>query len=470
MGGMSDELETRAVAEQAPDPDLPGPFAVGRYAARVREAMRARPKVLLEGEIADFKIRRTSVFFELRDADGGVPVAMWRNDFEGLGLAEDVVRDGARVVVGGGPDYYPGSQTASPSWSFRATHLRLAGEGDLLARLARLRRRLADEGLFEPQKQLRLPRLPKRIGLVTAAGSAAKADVLAGLARRGWGGELVFCDVAVQNRRAAPEVGRALQELVAVGGVEVILVCRGGGSPIDLLGAFCDEVLCRTVALLPIPVVSAIGHESDTCLLDDVAAVTCSTPTHAPERLVAFELAAERARMAAMVASIEREGREAVRTRSRTLALHGRGVARQTQALRGRLHQLLREVRAASTRGLGECRDLLRRYALVTARKGAAAEHAAARASGALSGRARRVEGAGARAIAERRRSLEQIVRTVEAHDPQRVLERGFARVEAGEGRTVSDAAAARAAGTIRVRFARDHVEADVRTEPEEPA
>ena len=462
---MDDSVDSRKLEYQSSDPDLPGPFAVGRYAAKVREWMRERPQVLLEGEVVDFKVRRGAVYFELRDGDGAVPVALWRDVFERLDLPEGEIRDGARVVIAGGPDYYPGSQVASPAWSFRATHVRLAGEGDLLARLARLRRELDAAGLFEPQKQLRLPRLPKRIGLVTAEGSAAKADVLAGLARRGWGGELVFCDVAVQNRRAAPEVGRALQELVAVGGVEVILVCRGGGSPVDLLGAFCDEVLCRTVALLPIPVISAIGHETDNCLLDDVAAVSCSTPTHAPERLVAYELAGERVRLAATRRLDRARG-----SRGGEVAEPHPGPSRQQRRPSG-----ARAPRPASPITPRDPRSVDAR----PCRSGAAAAQLRSSCNpqargrrdrrgssqGELSDRARRVRRASGRAIEERQRAIEELARTVNAHDPQRVLERGFARIEADGGRTVSDARAAREAGTIRVRFARDDVEADVRDE-----
>ena len=105
-----------------------------------------------------------------------------------LGLPERGLRDGAEVVIAGGPDYYPGGGQASPNFSFRATHVRLAGEGDLLARLEALRKQLQEEGLFELQKQLARPLLPKTIGVVTAESGAARRDLLAGFERRGWRG------------------------------------------------------------------------------------------------------------------------------------------------------------------------------------------------------------------------------------------------------------------------------------------
>src|SRR5690606_21799690 len=230
-------------------------------------------------------------------------------------------------------DYYPGSATSSPSFSFRVTHLRLAGEGDLLARLQVLRKRLEADGLFQPQKQLARPALPKTIGVVTARGSAACRDLLAGLERRGWRGTIVWADAPVQDRRAAPQIAGALRALAEQPQVDVAVVCRGGGSLADLW-AFCDEHLCRTVALLRLPVVSAIGHESDQTLIDDVAAVSCSTPTHAAEELVGVDVRAARRELHAKARSAQRCSVAAVRTRGRRLAELAGAPARTIRAER----------------------------------------------------------------------------------------------------------------------------------------
>src|SRR5947208_1510461 len=149
------------VSEQVRPDGIPGvgfegPFAVGSYAKALQARMRERARVQLFGEV--FNMRRgrgAKVYFELRDGDGALPCSMWRTDFEKLGPAADAVADGAQIVVAGGPDYYPGSRTSSPSFSFQVTGVRVAGEGDLLAQLDRLRKALAAEGLFEPQKALR---------------------------------------------------------------------------------------------------------------------------------------------------------------------------------------------------------------------------------------------------------------------------------------------------------------------------
>src|SRR5690606_39571785 len=224
-------------------------------------------------------------------------------------------------------DYYPGSATSSPSFSFRVTHLRLAGEGDLLARLQVLRKRLEADGLFLPQKELPRPLIPKTIGVVTARGSAACRDLLAGLERRGWRGTIVWADAPVQDRRAAPQIASALRSLAEQPQVEVAVVCRGGGSLADLW-AFCDENLCRTVALLRLPVISAVGHERDSTLIDDVAAVACSTPTHAAEAAVPIDCRVAAADMRAHAATLRRVAEGATAIRARHLSSLARGPAR----------------------------------------------------------------------------------------------------------------------------------------------
>ncbi len=246
------------MSEQPARPDgvigseLPGPFAVGRYANELRDFLRQRPRVQVFGEVWNFKLARTRAFFELRDTDGALPCGIWRTKLEGMGLPVEGLTDGAQVVIAGGLDYYPGSRTASPGFSFDVSALRLAGEGDLLAQLVELRRRLDAEGLFEPQKALPRPSLPRTIGVVTGESGKARDDVLAALRRRGWAGRLVWAFAPVQDRRAAPAITQALQDLAAIDEVDVVIVARGGGSLADLF-AFCDETLCRTVALLRVP-------------------------------------------------------------------------------------------------------------------------------------------------------------------------------------------------------------------------
>ena len=224
-----------------------------------------------------------------------------------------------QVVIAGGCDYYPGSATSSPGFSFAVTDMRVAGEGDLLARIDRLRKQLDAEGLLQLQKQLPRPLLPRTIGVITGATGKARDDVRAALARRGWAGRLVWGFAPVQDRHAAPAITRALGDIATVGGAEVVIVARGGGSLADLL-CFCDETLCRTVALLGVPVIASVGHHTDRTLLDDVAAVSCSTPTHAAEAAVGVDCARARADLAAAAGRLRDHGRRVVLSRARSLA------------------------------------------------------------------------------------------------------------------------------------------------------
>jgi exodeoxyribonuclease VII large subunit len=421
--------------------ELPGPFPVGRYARKLEEEMRRRARVSLIGEVTGLSRSKAQAYFELRDAEGAVPCAIWLNELEKLDLPEQGLRDGAEVVIGGGPDYYRGSGQASPSFFFRATHIRLAGEGDLLARLEALRKQLRAEGLFELQKQLARPRLPKTIGVVTAESGAARRDLLAGLRRRGWAGAVIWAFAPVQDRRAAPAIAAAIQELAATPAVEAIVVARGGGSLADLW-AFCDETLCRTVAMLRVPVISAVGHERDSTLIDDVAAVACSTPTHAAEAAVPLDCQAARGALTRSAAALRRVGEGAVGSRSRHLVALARGPARALRRERIALNQKTREIRASSERGLAERRAFQRRLASVV-----------------LSRAAHRAAGPEADS---RREGLRRAEVAFRAHEPERTLERGYALAEDTGGEPVTSAAGAVAAGRVRLRFADGAVGAEV--------
>ena len=417
--------------------------------------------MLVLGEVTGFKRSRVASYFELRDADGALPCSIWNSDLDKLDLDEAALGDSPEVVVAGGLDYYPGSATGSPGFSFRVTHLRLAGEGDLLARLRALQRRLEADGLFRPQKELPRSGLPRTIGVVTARGSAACADLLAGFERRGWRGTIVWADAPVQDRRAAGRITAALRGLAERPEVEVAVVCRGGGSLADLW-AFCDESLCRTVAMLRLPVISAVGHESDRTLIDDVAAVSCSTPTHAAEALVPIDVNRAWGELRQMGAVEERAAGAAVGSRARRLTELAGAPERSVRAERFRLHQLLREARAAATRGVGERDRLAARHGLVLSRKVAQASSTAEGAAQALLRTAGRLGGQAAGQMRSGAGKLAGFEVGVRGHDPQRTLERGYALVEGTRGEPLTTAEAARREREVRLRFADDAVRARI--------
>ena len=238
--------------------------------------------VWVEGQIAQLSRRQgmNTVFLTLRDtvADISVQVTCSRQLFDSL---NPPVVEGASVVVFAKPSYYPNRGTLS----LYATDIRMVGLGELLARLERRRQLLAAEGLFARELKRSLPFLPGKVGLITAHSSAAERDVLEN-ARRRW--PAVRFDVryaSMQGPNAAREVIEALGALDRDPEVDVIIIARGGGSVEDLL-PFSDEGLIRAVHAARTTVVSAIGHEPDTPLLDLVADVRASTPTDAAKMVV----------------------------------------------------------------------------------------------------------------------------------------------------------------------------------------
>lgn len=238
--------------------------------------------VWVEGQIAQINRRpqMSTVFLTLRDAvaDISVPVTCTRTLFDSL---EPPVVEGASVVIHARPSYYANRGTLS----LQAREIRMVGLGELLARLERRRQLLAAEGLFAAELKRPLPFLPGCVGLVTAANSAAEHDVLEH-ARRRWPAVDFRVEYAtMQGPQAAAQVIEAVERLDRDPRVEVIVVARGGGSVEDLL-PFSDEALIRAVHRIRTPLVSAIGHEPDSPLLDLVADVRASTPTDAGKLVV----------------------------------------------------------------------------------------------------------------------------------------------------------------------------------------
>ncbi|MCW2774202.1 MAG: Exodeoxyribonuclease large subunit [Nocardioides sp.] len=238
--------------------------------------------VWVEGQVAQVSRRpgMNTVFMTLRDsvADISVTVTCSRTLFDGL---NPPVVEGASIVVHAKPSYYANRGTIS----LYARDIRMVGLGELLARIERRRQLLAAEGLFAAELKRPLPFLPGTVGLVTAPNSAAERDVLENAKRRWPAVAFEVAYAAMQGPRSAAEVIEAVERLDRNPAVHVIVVARGGGSVEDLL-PFSDEGLIRAVAALRTPLVSAIGHEPDSPLLDLVADVRASTPTDAAKLVV----------------------------------------------------------------------------------------------------------------------------------------------------------------------------------------
>ena len=176
QGALDAVAPASATPDGIPESALAGPFAVGEYAAALRTRLRSFTRVQVVGELVNLRPSRARVYFELRDAGGALSCAAWRDDWDRMvARAGAAPSEGMQVVVAGGCDYYPGSATSSPGFSFAVSDLRVAGEGDLLVRIDRLRKQLDAEGLLAPQKLLSLPSVPRSIGVITArAGQGAR--------------------------------------------------------------------------------------------------------------------------------------------------------------------------------------------------------------------------------------------------------------------------------------------------------
>ncbi|MER5968638.1 exodeoxyribonuclease VII large subunit [Streptomyces sp. NPDC002055] len=258
------------------------PIPVGQVSRLIGGWIDRLGSVWVEGQITQLSRRPGAgvVFLTLRDPshDISLSVTCYRVVFDRVA---DIISEGARVVVHAKPEWYaPRGQL-----SLRATEIKPVGVGELLARLEQLKKSLAAEGLFALDRKRPLPFLPQLIGLVCGRASAAERDVLENARHRWPAVRFEVRNVAVQGVHAVPQVIGAVEELDAHPDVDVIVVARGGGSVEDLL-PFSDEQLIRTVSACRTPVVSAIGHEPDTPLLDLVADLRASTPTDAAKKVV----------------------------------------------------------------------------------------------------------------------------------------------------------------------------------------
>jgi len=236
--------------------------------------------IWIEGEISELNERSGGMaFMRLRDtsADMSISVMCYKTVLASV----QPLPANARVVIHAKPSWF----TKNGSLTMSAKEIRQVGVGELLARLEALKEKLALEGLFSADRKIALPRLPRTVGLICGRNTDAEKDVVENARRRWPSVQFEIREVAVQGAAAVVEVTTALAELEANPDVDVIIITRGGGSFEDLL-PFSDESLIRLAASCTTPIVSAIGHEKDSPLLDLVADYRASTPTDAAKRVV----------------------------------------------------------------------------------------------------------------------------------------------------------------------------------------
>ena len=271
------------------------PWPVSRLAATLKDWIDRLGYLWIEGELSQIRINPTSMFGALRDlqVENSIEIHAWD-----MSRIPGDLKQGDRVVALIKPAFWG----KNGKLTMQVVEIRKIGLGELLERIERLRAQLNAEGLTAPERKQPIPFLPNRIGLITGKQSDAEKDVLKNTLLRWPDAQFRVINTLVQGDKAAPEIIAAIKELDNDPEVDVIIVARGGGAFLDLV-VFSDEALVRAAAAAKTPIISAIGHENDRPVLDDVADLRASTPTDAAKRVVP-DVAEERANIARSLGQI----------------------------------------------------------------------------------------------------------------------------------------------------------------------
>jgi len=387
--------------------------------------------VRVRGEISGFKRHSSGhCYFTLKDENACIDAVIWRTSTTALAFKPE---DGAEVIATGKLTTYPGRS----KYQIVIERMELAGEGALLALLDRRRKALAAEGLFDPARKRKLPFLPRVIGVVTSPSGAVIRDILHRLEDR-CPTHVILWPVPVQGEGAAEKIAEAIRGFASLVPLpELLIVARGGGS-IEDLWAFNEEEVVRAAAASPIPLISAVGHETDTTLIDFAADLRAPTPTAAAELAVPV-----RSELFAQLTELGgRAGQCLARRAERARERYDLAVCRWPEPA---------AVFAPLAQRVDELGDRLPRS--LAARTG----HARADMN-LISGRIRRelVD----QRITRLAEKLAAAWKMAELVHPERPLERGFARITDRSGKTLTLAAEARAAYELRLRFRDGEVDA----------
>jgi len=420
--------------------DNAAPLSVGELAAKLKRVVEGEfGHVRLRGEISGYKrVASGHAYLALKDDGAVIDGVIWKGQ---VGMLPFQPQDGIEVIATGRITTYPGRS----KYQIIIERMELAGEGALMALLEKLKAKLAGEGLFDTQRKKRLPFLPRVIGVVTSPTGAVIRDILHRLEDR-CPSHVIVWPVKVQGEGSAAEVAAAIRgfdALVPGGPVarpDLIIVARGGGS-IEDLWSFNDETVVRAIAACSIPIISAVGHETDTTLADHAADLRAPTPTAAAEMAVPvladlrLTLAAHGQRTEKCARRYHERGRERLEALVRVIP--------RRDALLGPQRQRADDLGARLDRGL-ERRVTMARGVLD-------------RSSGALRPAVlmRQLESA--------RDRLDRTWRLAQSLNPDALLDRGYVRVTARpSGETLVSGAAARAAGAVTLHFRDGQVDAKV--------
>jgi exodeoxyribonuclease VII large subunit len=390
------------------------PATVRTVSEAIKEYVERLGPIWIEGEISELNERSGMMaFMRLRDPSVDMSISVMCH--KSVIAAVKPLPDNARIVMYAKPSWY----TKNGSLSFSAREIRQVGVGELLARLEALKNQLAGEGLFNSDRKVALPLLPQVIGLICGRNTDAEKDVVENAKRRWPSVRFEIREVTVQGAAAVSEVSEALRELEANKEVEVIIITRGGGSFEDLL-PFSDEGLVRLAASCETPIVSAIGHEKDSPLLDLVADYRASTPTDAAKRVVP-DISEE----IAMIEAMRDRARRTIVNRldleaTRITNFKNRPVMKDPHVLITTRAEIIAGLRDRSNRSFGSSLKLAKE-------------------------------------------ELKQIKARVRALSPQSTLDRGYSVVQLADGQIVTDPKRLKAGDELRLRLAKGETKATVK-------
>jgi len=369
--------------------------------------------IWIEGEISELNERSGGMaFMRLRDTSVDMSISVMC--YKTVLASVQPLPANARVVIHAKPSWF----TKNGSLTLSAKEIRQVGVGELLARLEELKAKLANEGLFDSDRKVDLPLLPKKIGLICGRNTDAEKDVVENAKRRWPAVQFEIREVAVQGAAAVVEVSEALRELEAIQDVEVIIITRGGGSFEDLL-PFSDESLVRLAASCETPIVSAIGHEKDSPLLDLVADYRASTPTDAAKRVVP-DIAEEISEIEEIRARLRRKILNILELENSKIAqLRQRPVLKDPHVLITSRAEIISALRDRSVKTFSHKVELAQK-------------------------------------------ELVQIKARVRALSPQSTLDRGYSVVQLPDGSIVRDAKTLKSGDQLRIRVAKGETGATV--------
>jgi exodeoxyribonuclease VII large subunit len=436
------------------------PYTVSELTALVRDALGARPEleeVLVEGELSNVNSPASGhLYFTLKDGRAAVHCVCFRSNALRIPFHPE---NGMTVVVHGTVQVYD----AQGRYQINADRMDPSGVGALTLAVEQVKRKLSAEGVFDDRHKRRLPLLPQRVVVVTSRTGAAWRDVCTVMSRRAPGVDIVLSPATVQGEGAAETIVRALRRADGVRGAEVILLVRGGGSIEDLM-PFNSEAVARAIRSTRLPVITGIGHETDTTVADLAADRRAATPSAAAEVVVPAvmelhrQLVARRERLGQVMRGLIGTRRTSVeRTWNRlgrlspaaTVASLRQDLDRRAALLR---HALLREV-AVQRRRLDAAAGRLQAEQPV---------HRIAGAKARLGHLDARLRHAGATVVERKRSALAPRSARLEALSPLNTLGRGYSITLDGSGRVVADAAAVDAGETIRTLLHRGVVDSVV--------